>query len=97
MTKWVILAATARAAGVVTEPSPAIERQAPPGPFRSRGAEHFANQAFGQAPWLTDGGMSIFESGAILLHLAEHGEALMPSDPRGRSETIELVCVQGLR
>jgi hypothetical protein len=37
-------------------------------PFRARGAEHFANQPFGQAPWLTDGDISIFESGAILLH-----------------------------
>jgi len=58
-------------------------------PFRARGAEHFANQPFGQAPWLTDGDISIFESGAILLHLAERSEALMPSDPQGRSETIE--------
>ena len=58
-------------------------------PFRARGAEHFANQPFGQAPWLTDGDISIFESGAILLHLAERSEALMPPDPRGRTETIE--------
>jgi len=58
-------------------------------PFRDRGAEHFANQPFGQTPWLTDGDTSIFESGAIVLHLAERSEALMPSDPRGRSETIE--------
>lgn len=58
-------------------------------PFRARGAEHFANQPFGQAPWLTDGDISIFESGAILLHLAERSEALMPSDQRGRGETIE--------
>jgi glutathione S-transferase len=58
-------------------------------PFRDRGAEHFAHQPFGQAPWLTDGDVSIFESGAILLHLGERSEALMPADPRGRSETIE--------
>jgi glutathione S-transferase len=58
-------------------------------PFRDRGAEHFAHQPFGQAPWLTDGDVSIFESGAILLHLGECSEALMPTDPRGRSETIE--------
>ena len=38
-------------------------------PFRARGAEHFSHQPFGQVPWLTDGGVSIFESGAILLHL----------------------------
>jgi glutathione S-transferase len=55
-------------------------------PFRARGAEHFAHQPFGQVPWLTDGELSIFESGAILLHLGERNEALMPADPRQRSE-----------
>jgi glutathione S-transferase len=55
-------------------------------PFRERNAEHFANQPFGQVPWLTDGDISIFESGAILLHLGERSDALMPSDPRGRSD-----------
>ncbi|NPU94825.1 MAG: glutathione S-transferase family protein [Gammaproteobacteria bacterium] len=58
-------------------------------PFRDRGAGHFSHQPFGQVPWLTDGDISIFESGAILLHLAERSEALMPADPRGRSEVIE--------
>jgi glutathione S-transferase len=37
-------------------------------PFRERNAEHFSHQPFGQVPWLTDGDLSIFESGAILLH-----------------------------
>ena len=58
-------------------------------PFGDRNAEHFAHRPFGQVPWLTDGDISIFESGAILLHLAERSEALMPADPRGRAETIE--------
>ena len=58
-------------------------------PFRERPAEHFAHQPFGQAPWLTDGDLSIFESGAILLHLGELSAALLPADPRGRSEAIE--------
>src|SRR5215468_10019209 len=58
-------------------------------PFRARGAEHFSHQPFGQAPWLTDGDLSIFESGAILLHLGERSDTLMPADARGRSETIE--------
>jgi glutathione S-transferase len=57
-------------------------------PFGARGAEHFSHQPFGQVPWLTDGVISIFESGAILLHLGERSEALMPADPRGRSETL---------
>jgi len=54
-------------------------------PFRDREPEHFAHQPFGQVPWLTDGDLSIFESGAILLHLGERSSKLMPSDPRGRS------------
>jgi glutathione S-transferase len=59
--------------------------------FRDRGAAHFAHQPFGQAPWLTDGDLSIFESGAILLHLAGRSEALMPADSRGRAEVTEWV------
>lgn len=58
-------------------------------PFRDRGARHFAHQPFGQVPWLTDGDISIFESGAILLHLGARSGALMPADARGRSEAIE--------
>ncbi|MDP3855701.1 glutathione S-transferase family protein [Phenylobacterium sp.] len=57
--------------------------------FRDRKAGHFAHQPFGQAPWLTDGDLSIFESGAILLHLGERSDALLPADPRGRSEAKE--------
>jgi glutathione S-transferase len=60
-------------------------------PFRDRGPEHFAAQPFGQVPWLTDGDRTIFESGAILLHLGEKSPALMPADPRGRAEVIEWV------
>lgn len=58
-------------------------------PFKDRGTEHFLHQPFGQVPWLTDGDLSIFESGAILLHLGERSEALMPADPRGRSDVKE--------
>ena len=60
-------------------------------PFGDRKPAHFAHQPFGQVPWLTDGNISIFESGAILLHLGELSSALMPADPRGRSEAIEWV------
>jgi glutathione S-transferase len=60
-------------------------------PFRDRGPDHFAAQPFGQVPWLTDGDLTIFESGAILLHLGEKSPALMPTDPRGRAEVMEWV------
>jgi glutathione S-transferase len=58
-------------------------------PFRDRKARHFEHQPFGQAPWLTDGDLSIFESGAILLHLGELSDKLMPADRRGRSDARE--------
>lgn len=58
-------------------------------PFAERNAEHLARQPFGQVPWLTDGDLTVFESGAILLHLGEKSPALMAPDPRGRTETIE--------
>jgi glutathione S-transferase len=58
-------------------------------PFRDRNAEHFAHQPFGQVPWLRDGDISIFESGAILLHLGQRSDVLMPADPHRRSETLE--------
>lgn len=60
-------------------------------PFHDRDARHLAHQPFGQAPWLTDGDISIFESGAILLYLGELSETLIPADPRGRSKAMEWV------
>ncbi len=58
-------------------------------PFRDRQAAHLARQPFGQVPWLTDGDMTIFESGAILLHLGGLSEKLMPADAQGRNEVTE--------
>jgi glutathione S-transferase len=60
-------------------------------PFQNRQPSHFAAQPFGQVPWLTDGDLTIFESGAILLHLGEKSQELMPSDERGRVEVLEWV------
>lgn len=60
-------------------------------PFADRGPSHFEHQPFGQVPWLTDGDLSIFESGAILLHLAERSADLMPRDRQGRSAVMEWV------
>lgn len=59
--------------------------------FRDRGPDHFSAQPFGQVPWLTDGDLTIFESGAILLHLGEKSPALMPTDRSGRAQVLEWV------
>ena len=58
-------------------------------PFHDRKPGHFAHQPFGQVPWLTDGALSIFESGAILLHLADKSGKLMPADGAARSVVLE--------
>ncbi len=57
--------------------------------FKSRGAEHFAHQPFGQVPWLTHGEISLFESGAILHYLGHLGEGLLPRDDDMRLTAIE--------
>ena len=58
-------------------------------PFQGRETNHLADQPFGQVPFLKDGGIEIFESGACLLHLARKSEALMPRDPAGEAETMQ--------
>ena len=60
-------------------------------PFGERGSEHLKRQPFGQVPFLTDGDLSIFESGACLLHLARKSDKLMPRDAAGEAETLQWV------
>jgi glutathione S-transferase len=60
-------------------------------PFEGRETNHLDRQPFGQVPFLTDGDVNIFESGACLLHLAGKSETLMPRDPSGEAETREWV------
>jgi glutathione S-transferase len=55
------------------------------------GPDHLARQPFAQVPALQDGDVTLFESGACLLHLAEKSETLMPRDAQGRAETLEWV------
>jgi glutathione S-transferase len=42
-------------------------------------------QPFGQVPEYEEDGLVLFESGAIVLHVAERSETLMPADPKGRA------------
>mgnify|MGYP000955720110 CR=1 FL=1 len=57
--------------------------------FDDRQTNHLARQPFGQVPFLDDGGLQIFESGAGLLHLARRSDVLMPTDPAGAAETLQ--------
>jgi glutathione S-transferase len=58
-------------------------------PFSGREADHLARQPFGQVPFLSDGDIEIFESGAGVLHLARKSEKLMPRDPVGEAQTLQ--------
>lgn len=59
--------------------------------FEDRQTNHLAQQPFGQVPFLTEGEITIFESGACLLHLARKSDILMPRDARGEAETLQWV------
>jgi glutathione S-transferase len=60
-------------------------------PFDGRETNHLDRQPFGQVPFLADGEITMFESGAVLLHLARRSETLMPRDPVGEAETLQWV------
>lgn len=50
--------------------------------------EHLADQPFGQVPVLRDGPLTLFESGAILIHLGKRDERLLPNEPHARDRAI---------
>lgn len=58
-------------------------------PFEERETNHLSRQPFGQVPFLSDGDVEIFESGAGVLHLARKSEKLMPRDSVGEAETVQ--------
>lgn len=60
-------------------------------PFETRATNHSDRQPFGQVPFLDDGELRLFESGACLIHLARKSEALMPRDPAGEAETLQWI------
>ncbi|MAP94841.1 MAG: glutathione S-transferase [Ponticaulis sp.] len=47
--------------------------------------DYLARQPFGQVPAYEDEEVQLFESGAIVLHIAEKSDALMPTDPAGKA------------
>lgn len=57
--------------------------------FDDRATNHLREQPFGQVPYLCDGEIEMFESGAGLLHLARKSSLLMPTDSLGEAETIQ--------
>jgi glutathione S-transferase len=51
--------------------------------------EYRALQPFGQVPVLEEDGLVLFESGAIVLHVGERSERLLPKDSGARARAIQ--------
>ena len=49
---------------------------------------HLALHPFGQIPTYEEGDLALFESGAIVLHIAEHHAGLLPKDANARARAI---------
>jgi glutathione S-transferase len=49
---------------------------------------HRALQPFGQIPTYEEGGLALFDSAAIVLHVAERLDGLLPCEPDARSRAI---------
>src|SRR6185437_12219009 len=49
---------------------------------------HLALHPFGQIPTYEDGDLALFESGAIVLHIAERYQGLLPADADARARAI---------
>jgi glutathione S-transferase len=51
-------------------------------------APHLEVQPFGQIPTYQEGNLSLFESGAIVFHIADRHAGLLPADPDARARAI---------
>src|SRR5256712_14052848 len=51
--------------------------------------DYRALQPFGQVPILEENGLVLFESGAIVLHVGERSEALLPKDAGARACAVQ--------
>ena len=49
---------------------------------------HLALQPFGQIPTYQEGGLALFETGAILFHIAERHKGLLPDDANARARAV---------
>ena len=53
--------------------------------------EYRAQQPFGQVPAMTDNDLKLFESGSILLHIAQRSDVLLPKAEKERARAISWV------
>lgn len=54
-----------------------------------RPESYYHQQPFGQVPIYTEGSLHLFETGAIVQHIGEKDERLLPRDPIGRARAIQ--------
>lgn len=50
--------------------------------------EHLARQPFGQIPTYEEGDLVLFETGSIVLHIAQRRPGLLPAEPSARARAI---------
>ncbi len=60
-------------------------------PRGDRPADYFEEQPFGQVPSYSDADVSMFESGAIVLHVGAKCEALLPAEEEARARATTWV------
>jgi glutathione S-transferase len=53
------------------------------------GPDYRSWQPFGQVPAYEENGLKLFESGAIVLRIADRSENLLPGDPAARARAVE--------
>ncbi len=52
---------------------------------------HLALHPFGQIPTYEEGGLALFETGAIVFHIAQHHAGLLPEEPHARARAVTWV------
>lgn len=58
------------------------------GIFGEKAEEYLGEQPFGQVPVYKEDGITLFETGSILIHIGSRDERLLPRDAEGRGRAI---------
>jgi glutathione S-transferase len=58
------------------------------GIFEDQPSEYLADQPFGQVPVYKENGLTLFETGSILIHIGGTDQRLLPADAKGRGRAI---------
>ncbi len=58
---------------------------------------HLKLHPFGQIPTYEEGGLALFETGAIVLHIAERHPGLLPDDANARARAYDVAMIKSAR